>query len=194
MANMSPRTSAVDVASQCKLSERARSLLKGDPTPVEYFGRLERERLYRDGIRFVAHFLPRRDAIWWGCLCVWQAYRTGQSPKEKAALQAVITWLQEPDEGRRREAESAALAAGPDTPAGLLALAVFCSEGSLSGPGLPAVPPPAGLSTRTVADAVLLASNLGNPSDSPQFLRQCLVFASDVATGRSVCPRGPVNN
>ena len=63
--------------------------------------RLTGQMLHDDAIRYLAHALPKRNAVWWGCLCVWQAYRTGQSPKEKAALQAVITWLQEPDEGRR---------------------------------------------------------------------------------------------
>src|SRR5438128_432587 len=108
--------------------------------PVAYVEQLALEGLAPDGLEFIAHWLPKRAAIWWGCLCLWHVGRPTLPAPEDAALRAVVQWVREPNEPRRLALEAAAEAAGNlRTAAGGLARAAFFSGGSLVPPGLPVV-------------------------------------------------------
>lgn len=175
---------AAEVADCTKLSEAATKLL-GQHNGADFLAALDGERLYADGIRFAAAALPKPHGLWWGCLCTWHAYRPTVPPKEHAALQAVVAWLQQPTDEHRRAAEKASTVAGIDNPGGGLALATFLSGGSMSLPNLPAVEPEPRVFARTLATAVLLASMVAEPARAPARQRQFIALVSDVATGRS---------
>jgi hypothetical protein len=152
---------------------------------AEFLKVLDDQRLYPDGIRFAAAALPKPQGLWWGCLCVWETCRPKPPPKEHAALRAVVNWLKQPGEERRRAAEKASNDAGLDCPGGMLALATFLTGGSMSLPDLPPVEPKPGMFERTLATAVLLASARSEPAKLAAHQRQLLALVGDVATGRS---------
>ncbi len=175
---------ALEVTQRYKPSAPAAALVKDKMPPARYFELLCEQRLHGDAIRFVAHLLAKREAVWWGTLCVWKTLRAAKvPPTEERLLKAVLAWILQPGEVSRRATQPLAQAADITTPAGCLGWAVFWNSGSMNGPDLPVVAPPAYLTNRTVAGAVLMAVNTGPESRTfreLQFLRLGIEVANGV--------------
>lgn len=150
----------------------------GETSVRDYFDLLRHEGRPYDAVVFLAHLLPVREAIWWGCLCSWQSARSKPTPAVDAVLGALVRWVREPSEANR---VTGALLAGDDAPVQFLARALEFSGASLSPPGLPVVPPPPFLAHRTVAGALLLDAAKGGP----ERLRDFLQWGTDVADGKN---------
>ncbi len=114
------------------LDEESLALLRDDPTPLEFLDALIAQERFADAIHFLAHAIPKREAVWWGCLCIKLAGGENLSPKELAALTAAVRWALRPEEEYRAAAKEPAEAAGFEAPAGNLALAVQFSGGYAS--------------------------------------------------------------
>jgi hypothetical protein len=177
--------SPVAIAAPCRLTEEARQLLREDLSPQTYFELLRKEHLYVDAIQFMAHRLPKREAVWWGCLCVWKVSRPHLPQAESVALQAAVHWVLDPSENNRRAAEATGQAAGVGTPSGCVALAAFWSDGSLSPRGLPEVAPPPFLTARTIAGALCLAAVLPQADKQTELQGLFLRLANEVANGKN---------
>lgn len=176
------------IARHCKLSDPAQALLaRGQPADA-YIALLQQNQLLADAIRFMAYRLPRREAVWWGALCLWEADRVKPSAPTMAALQAVVDWLRDPTEDTRRSTEAAAAAAGLEMPSGNLAYAVFFTGGSLSAPELPEVVPDPQLTPKMIANAVLLASWSLPADQSAAMQRRFLSMAGEVLRNGAGCP------
>ncbi|HEY8506467.1 MAG TPA: hypothetical protein VIL46_17930 [Gemmataceae bacterium] len=177
-----PRTPQ-DICAEFELSEAAAALLKPGQTPEEFFDALLGASLFGDGIAFIARLLPKKQAVWWGCLCVWGAERHASKAPVEAALGAIVRWLREPTEENRRAVGDAAREAGPTSAAGMLASAAFLSEGSMSLPGQPEVLPKPHYTGKLVAAAVLAASRKGGAARIPARQREFLALAVEVYRG-----------
>jgi hypothetical protein len=178
-----PTRLAADVAKTVRLSEPALALLTPAQTPRQYFDALAAvPALADDAIRFLAAALPKREAVWWGVLCVTDAIPKPAAEGAKAVA-AAEAWVREPSEANRRTAEGAATVAGYGTPAGSLAAGAFWSGGSITPANLPPVPPKDELTGVAVSGAVLLASIVAAPAPEPAKAR-FLALGADVASGR----------
>lgn len=176
----------VDIAAGCNLSAPARERIAGNPAPAKYVEQLASEGLAADGIAFLAHWLPKRAAIWWGCLAVWHVRRPALPPAEEAALRALVLWVREPNESRRQALQSAAAAAdNMRTATGGLAYAAFFSGGSLVPAGLPVVAPPPELTARTVAQVLTVAASQPDPERAADTQRHFLELGLEVARGEN---------
>jgi hypothetical protein len=179
-----PTRLAADVAKTVRLSDAAKKLLTPELTPRQYFDALAAvPALADDAIRFLAAALPKREAVWWGVLCVKDAIPK-PAPEGAKAVAAAEAWVREPSEPNRRTAEAAANAAGYGTPAGCVAAGAFWSGGSIAPASLPAVPPKDELTGVAISGAVLLASIVAAPSPEAAKARY-LALGADVASGRS---------
>ena len=176
---------ARDICQQFPLGDRGRALLTDRQTPGEFLALLVQEELYDDAVWFAAHWLPKREAVWWGCLCCWHLFRPQPAAEIALVFEAVLCWVREPSESNRRAAGAAGQALGGEPPAGTLALAIFGSGGSLSLPGLPDVPPPPQLTAQAVVGTVLAAAAKAPPHQSAAIKRQFLAWAAEVADGRN---------
>jgi hypothetical protein len=152
-------------------------------SPRQYLDRLVQQQLFPDAVKFVAHALPKSEAIRWSCQCARQAYGPNPAPPAAAALQAVEQWLADPSEANRRAAWSAAQAADVGTPAGCTALAVFWSGGSMAPPEAPVVPPAEHLTAHAVGGAVMLAVVHTEPQRAAEKYRQFLSLGLEAANG-----------
>ena len=47
------------------LDDAAKALLDDKQTPRQFLQLLGKQQLYSDAVRFLAHALPKREAIWW---------------------------------------------------------------------------------------------------------------------------------
>jgi hypothetical protein len=180
------KVTAKTAAQVCQLfsaGEAARKLLRDDLSPAQYLAVLMEQNLCLDAIRFLAHALPKREAVWWACCCARWAHGSENTAAVTAALQAAEKWVAEPNEDNRRAAMPAAQAAGLDKPAGCAAVACFWSGGSLAPPNLPVVPPGEHLTAHGVAGAVMLAAVLTEPAKAAEKHRQFLKLGIEVAGG-----------
>lgn len=172
------------------LSDAASELLADDPSPPQFLERLVAGGDFVTALAFMSAALPARQAVWWGCLCLEIAGRSGLSTKEELALTAAVRWVTEPTEAHRQAARAPADKAGLATPAGNLAKAAFWSGGSILPPGQLFLPPPPVLRPHAVARAV---STLAGDVDAPhreRAYRQFLAIATGIACDRHRWPKG----
>ncbi len=174
---------AAEVAKLCPLSDEAKALLRDGQTPKQLFEQLLAKPLYLDAIRLLAATLPKREAVWWACLCARQAHGANPPAKIAAALTAAEKWVADPSEDNRRACQAAAEAEEMKTPAGCAAMAAFWSGGSLGPPNVPAVPPGEQLTGHGVAGAVMLAAVLNQPEKAAEKHKSFLNLGVEVASG-----------
>jgi hypothetical protein len=167
---------AADFVRLFKLTPQARLLLRDQHRLLGYLDLLMTNRLYEDGVRLLAHALPKREAVWWACQCARSTAGDQPAPDFEAAVRAAEQWVVDPNDGNRRAARQAAKQTGYGTPAGCAGLAAFFSGGSLGPANLPAIPPDPLQTAQFVVNAVLLAGVASEPGKAPQrydqFLRQ----------------------
>ncbi len=186
MSNGLAKITAKTAAEVCKhfpLGEEAKKLLRDGLTPVQFLDTLMDKQHFADAVRFLAHALPKREAVWWACLCARAVAGSNASPKIAAALQTAEKWVADPSEENRRAAMPAAEAAEFKTPAGCTAVAAFWSGGSLGPPNVPAIPPGEYLTAHGVAGAVMLAAVQSQPDKAPEKYRKFLAQGIEVAKG-----------
>ncbi|MCL4807821.1 MAG: hypothetical protein KJ062_08505 [Thermoanaerobaculia bacterium] len=182
---------AAEICEHFDLDPEARPLLGPKASPQEFLGALVAQKQFRTAIRFLAHALPHREAIWWGSLCV--KHVAGDAPlpaSEAAALKAAVTWVLDPSDATRNAAKAPAEAAGVETPSGGLATAVTWTGGTLA-PPMPKVPPVVPgpyLPAKGVAGAVLLASVKGAGAGIEETQRLLVELGTGVAEGKVAWP------
>ena len=59
-----------EICSNIEIQEEAKVHLSKEPSPEQFVEKLVRAKLYADATRFLAYGLPKREAVWWACLCV----------------------------------------------------------------------------------------------------------------------------
>jgi hypothetical protein len=180
-AQLSSRTAAISAAAE--LGEEALALVRPDLPPLNYVALLMEKKLYADAVRFLAHALPKREAVWWGWVCARRSAGEIPPAKIKAALDATEKWIAQPNEENRRAAMAAAQTAEFGTAAGCAGLAAFFSGGSLAPPEAPVVPPGEYLTAKAVSGAVIFAAVSADPEKAPE------KFQSFVAQGVDVTNR-----
>src|ERR1051326_6159110 len=129
-----PAQTTAQIFSVSEPGDKAGALLRDGQPPREFLNLLVEKALFPDAVRFLAHALPKREAVWWACLCAGQVFATEAPAKMTAALRAAEQWVEEPSEDHRRAALPAAEVAEFGTPGGCAALAAFWSGGSLGPP------------------------------------------------------------
>ena len=172
----------VAIATVAELGEEAMALLRPDLHPLDFVALLMEKALFPDAVRFVAHALPKREAVWWGWVCARRAAGENPPPKIKAALDTTERWIAQPNEDNRRLAMAAAEKAELGTAAGCAGLAAFFSGGSLAPPDAPPVPPGEFLAAKAVAGAVIFAAVAKEPEKAPEKFRSFVAQGVEVTT------------
>ena len=185
MGGPSPQVNSktVMLANVAELGEEAMALVRPDLHPLDLVSLLMEKALFPDAVRFIAHALPKREAVWWGWVCARRSAGENPPPKIKGALDATERWIAQPNEDNRRLAMAAAQKAELGTAAGCAGLAAFFSGGSLGPPEAPPVPPGEFLTAKAVAGAVIFAAVAREPELAPE------KFRSFVAQGVEVTNR-----
>lgn len=176
---------AAEICRRFKLGAAARPLLADDPAPELFLDRLMAEGRYADAAEFLAHALPKREAVWWGCLCARGALTDSAPIEVRQTLQAAATWVTQPVEENRRAAFQQAEATGYDTPSSWAALGAFWSGGSIAPAGQPETAPGESMTGTAVTTAVMLAALQPDPADAEAKFRRFLEQGIDIAKGGS---------
>lgn len=136
-----------------------------------------------EATRLLAHALPRREAVWWACMCAHHTAPPDLGQADRDAREAAETWVRQPGEPSRRAAMARAQEAGFGTPEAWAAVGAFWSTGSMAPVGQPDVPAPVHLAGTAVAGAVALAGVRGDPGRREARLRRFLESGRDIAGG-----------
>lgn len=163
-------------------SPAGRALLVDNPTPAGFLARLVRGRLHDDALALIAHALPGRLLIWWGCLCTRGTVPIHLGPAGHANFELLVEWLRCPT---------------ADVVARMQKIAATGGERGRVGYGLREVqaavrlPDDPARAVWLVLDG--LARNLGRagPNDRERLARQFIVFGIDVERGAVPVPTVP---
>jgi len=166
---------AAEICARFDAKKEALALLREGMTPRDFVDALVAGRQYVTGIEFLAHALPPREGVWWGCLCLQHACGNSLTPPDRAAVFAAVQWVTQPTEANRAAAQVPAQAAGLGSPAGFLAAAASCAGAGAAGSISPA---------KSVANAVKMATTKGDAVHFADTQRLFVELGTGVAEGR----------
>ena len=146
---------------------------------------LESGDFHLEATRLIAHALPKREAVWWACMCALHTAPSDLPEPDRAAREAAELWVRQPSDPVRRTAMERAHATGFGTPEAWSAVAAFWSGESMAPKGQPPVPPSPHLTGTAVTGAVALAAVRGDASRRTARLQRFL------ASGRYIAAGGP---
>lgn len=172
-----------EICQSVTLTPEAKALEKPGALAPVLFEAMVSQGLYVDAVRFLARGLPKREAVWWACLCARDRLPPEPSPVILAALKAAEDWVYKPTEENRRAAMAKAEAAQFDTPSSWAAVGAFWSGGSMSPEGNPVVPPGEHLTGLAVAGSIMLAAAQTEPQHATERYQQFLAYGANIARG-----------
>ena len=146
-----------------------------------------------EAVRVVAHGLPRREAVWWACMCATHTAPPDLPEADRAALEAAQAWVRRRGEAECRAAWDSAQKTAFATPEAWCAVAAFWSGDSLAPPDAPKVPPAAHLPGTAIAGSVGLATVRIAPARATKRLQAFLDSAREIASGGAgrLAPEAP---
>jgi hypothetical protein len=138
-----------------------------------------------EACRLLAHALPRREAVWWACMCARHSAPAALDAADRLALEAAEAWVYRGEDATRRSGFAHAQAARFASPEAWAAVAAFWCGESMAPAGQVPVPPAPHLAGGAVIGSVLLAAVRGDPARRPARLARFLAAARDIAGGGS---------
>jgi hypothetical protein len=166
-----------------ELEPPAREALAGAATAEDAIARLEAAGQLMPACRLAAHALPKREAVWWACMCARAVPDEKAVPTDAAALEAAEAWVRRPDEKARRACMAAAEQNNFRSTEAWAAVGGFWSGGSMAPEGQPVVPPGDHLTGTAIGGAVILAGVRRTPQHLDARLKRFLASARDIALG-----------
>jgi hypothetical protein len=176
---------AAEVCERFPIGAEATVLLGAGMSPNDFLNTLIEHGELVDAVQFLAHAMPKREAVWWACRA---ALSTAPAGAVQAAWKAAEAWVIDPVEDRRVAAQVSAEAAGFDSPAGCAAAAAAWSGGSLAPPGAPVVPPGEHLTAHGAGAAVMLAAASVPAESISETYKALLLDGQAIARGEELWP------
>jgi hypothetical protein len=180
---------ASEICGRLYLDKAVLGLLRPEMSPREFVDALVEAKQYLAAIDFIAHALPSREAIWWGCLSFQRTCGDKLEPWERRAFRITVQWVLQPDEANRAAAKQPADVLGPASAAGCLAAAANQTGGSVGLPQGPPIPPSPFAPARAVAIAIKMASAKSDPPEIQGTQRSLIELGMAIAEGR-FAPKG----
>jgi hypothetical protein len=155
----------------------------GDPNPLDYTRAALAGPRPTDAIIFLAHLLPRREAVWWAIQCVRAMLG---SNADDGAFHAADVWVRAPEDDNRRAALAAFNAGNQRVATTWLAFAAGWSGGSVTPLDKDPMPAPPAACAQGVHTAVILATCAGDPLGVVDRLKLCAEAGIRFADGDDV--------
>lgn len=142
---------------------------------------LRKDEKLIEAVTFLAHALPRREAIWWAWTTATEAAGDDATAEIQASLDATCAWISEPTDENRRAAYEAAQTAEMSTPAGCAGAAAFFSGDTMGPPDQPPMPPEEFMAAKAISGCLLLVA-VEEPEEMNARLEDALERGLEVAT------------
>lgn len=174
---------ACEIYAHIDLEKEAEALVDPAFTPQQYLQALVADKQYYSAVVFLAHALPKRESVWWSCVCSKMTITDKTSKDNLDALKVAEQWVYNPTEENRRLAEKLAEKTEYTTPSSWTAMAAFWSGGSITAIDEPPVPPSQYLYANAVAGAVNLSATFDKNQDTEKLYTQFIKQGIDIANG-----------
>jgi hypothetical protein len=171
------------VLQRCDLPPEALALAGGQQDLLGIIHALTAEGFLIEASRVFSHALPKREAVWWACMCAAQSPANLVTEQDTKMREQAEIWVRQQSDEIRRAGMEDAKRAGFKSPESWAAVAAFWGGGSITPLNAPPVPAPPHLPGVAVAGAVALASVRGEPNRQKQRLALFLQSAHDIAIG-----------
>lgn len=165
------------------IADDAFELLESDLSPQDYLNALIDKQYFADSIIFLAHALPKREAIWWACLCSKAVLTKETKADDLASLTMAEKWVYEPDDKKRRMCGTLAEKGEYKTAQNWTAAAVFWSGGSITKEDDPAMEPAPYLYAHAVSGAILNAVGMSEVDEIDMQFQQFIDHGLNIADG-----------
>jgi hypothetical protein len=158
-------------------------VLAGLAHPAVAMEKLAAAGFLLEAARLGAHALPKREAVWWACMCARHTVAADPPPALAELVQLAETWVRKQSDEARRAAFDRAQALGLDTAEAWCCVGAFWAGDSMAPLNQPKVPPAPHLCGTAVAGAVTLAAVRGDPLKRDARLARFLESLRDIAGG-----------
>jgi hypothetical protein len=186
-APQTAEATALEIAEELQLADEHLALAQTVKTGPDLVAALAKEGAFAKAVRVQAHLLPKRQAVWWGIVCVEAA--GGELPAAEADAQAAAyAWVEKPGENSRRACEVAANKTKFDGPGSWLAMAAFWSGGSIAPEEMGEIAPDEKLTGQAVSSSLMIAAVAGDATKAKDRYRAFLAKAPDIASGKIPLP------
>jgi hypothetical protein len=165
------------------LPQEARVPLLGCTDIADAIDRLEGAGLATEATRVLAHALPKREGVWWACMCAASNAPPDLAEPDRLARETAELWVRQQKDEQRRAAMAHAEASGFMTPEAWSGVAAFWSGDSMAPLGQAAVPPLPYLTGTAVSGAVTLAAVRGDGKRHAARLKRFLESGRNIAAG-----------
>lgn len=183
MKKITAKTAAELTSHYEAIDEEAFNLLQPDSTPNEFINQLIENKYFADSIIFLSHALPKREAIWWACLCAKGVTNKDTKADDLASLTMAEKWVYEPDEKKRRMCGTLAEKGQYKTAQNWAAAAVFWSGGSITKEDEPSIEPSPYLYAHAVSGAILNAVGVSDTDEIDNKFQQFINHGLNIADG-----------
>jgi hypothetical protein len=171
-----------DVQARAALTGESARLIGAATDAASAIRDLEDAGFVTEAARVMAHALPKRECVWWACMCA----RHTMPPDAEADLAAVSSaeaWVRSQSDETRREAFDLAQRGNFATAEAWAAVAAFWSGDSMSPLGQPKTPPPPHLTATAAIGSVTLAAVRTDPARRDERVRRFLASGREIAAG-----------
>jgi hypothetical protein len=171
------------VVDRATLSPEALASLQGCTDVADAVVRLEAGGFASEAVRVLAHALPKREGVWWACMCAANTMPADLPAPDRQARETAELWVRQQKDEQRRAAMTYAETSGFQSPEAWSGVAAFWSGDSLSPVGMPPVPPPPQAVGGAVAGAVALSAVRGDLKRHGERLKRFLESGRNIASG-----------
>lgn len=179
------RRTAREISRPISFRQAGDELLRDEMSPRQFIESLVAARKYADAIRVVAHVLPRRAAVWWNVVCLWDSVRPTPPALVAEIIESSVQWVLLPIPEHQRPLRNACRAARRHKAAQSLALAVSYAGETLL-PELPTLPAKTHLTAKLTAASVLIAAADAAASQRIARQRQYLELGVEIAQRKNL--------
>jgi hypothetical protein len=149
----------------------------------EAIDRLESSGFLLEATQLLAHALPKREAVWWACMCAAHTAPPDLPEVDRLTREAAEHWVRQQGDKNRRAAMLQAEATTFESPESWTAVAVFWSGDTIGPEDQPAVPPSPHVAGKAVAGSIYLAAVRTDPSLQDARLKRFLESGRNIAAG-----------
>jgi len=171
---------AKEIVEVSGLSGSAHALLQDNSTPSSYLDSLEKQELYQDAVRFLAHKLPPDAGVKWGVRCLRELQAPDRKDQKDPPLEASEAWTKSQNDTTRFAAKEAVDNSTNTGASSLVAMAVYMSGGSLTPPGAPEVFPPPYSAQKMVAGSVIVTVVGHEPQKANERYKRALAMGKEL--------------
>ena len=166
-----------------ELKAESIALLGADMWPEKFIDELSVADRWVDAIKVLAHALPRREAVWWACMCATQVESLAAEPEEQAALESAEKWVFKPTDEHRLDAFQRAQKSRSSSLGTMCALAAAFSQEKLPIAKDQEIEVDIAEFPKLISGTIVMAASMRDKAEFNEWLQNFLASGTNIACG-----------